>query len=129
MSLNILVVEDSDIVREMMIKVIRMCKIAIGKIFEAANGLEGLAIISDNWIDLVITDVNMPRMGGVEMIDNLRMMPENNDLPVIIVTGDCSECGKFEENSRKSFIHKPFSMKEIKETIINLTGVCCEPSS
>jgi len=60
MALNVLIVDDSVVMRTMVLKVLRMSGVPLGEVHQAANGQEGLAALDGNWIDLVLADINMP---------------------------------------------------------------------
>ncbi len=117
MVLNVLVVDDSNVMRAMIIKTMRMSGLPIGKILQAANGQEGLDTLRRHWIDLVVVDINMPVMNGEEMLDNMRINPEMKDLPVIVISTEGSEA-RIERLLHKGalFIHKPFSPETIRDT-------------
>jgi len=125
MALNVLVVDDSAVMRSMVIKVLKMSGVPLGELREAANGQEGLEVLGEHWIDLVIVDINMPVMTGEEMVDRIRSIPEYLDLPVIVVSteGSQTRIEKLIEKGVK-FIHKPFAPETIREAIKDLTGVC-----
>lgn len=129
MSLNVLVVDDSAVMRSMIIKVLRMCGVPLSEVYEAANGEEGLRQINEHWIDLALVDINMPIMTGDEMIDRVRRGPDTKDLPVIVVSTESSE-SRIEMLKRQGagFVHKPFSPESLRETITGLTGVTDEQS-
>jgi two-component system, chemotaxis family, chemotaxis protein CheY len=124
MAINILIVEDSAVMREMIIRTLRLSNIPIGEIYQAANGQEGLDIINKNWLDLVLADINMPVMNGDEMIDKIRQNPATADLPVIIISTESSQT-RIELLTKKSdgFVHKPFSPESLREAILNVIEV------
>jgi len=124
MALNVLIVDDSAVMRSMVLKVLKMSGVPLGDIREAANGQEGLEALGEHWIDLVIVDINMPVMTGEEMIDRMRRIPEFFDLPVIVVSteGSQTRIEKLVEKGVK-FIHKPFAPETIRTAITELTGV------
>ncbi len=124
MSLNVLVVDDSSVMRAIIIKTLRLSSLPLGEIHQAANGEEGLQVLDSNWIDLALVDINMPIMDGEEMIDRVRQNPDIADLPVIVVSTESSKT-RIEILLKKSngFIHKPFTPEGLRETIINVTGV------
>lgn len=124
MALNILVVDDSAVMREMIIRILRLCNLSLGEIYQASNGKEALETIDKNWIDLVLADINMPVMNGEEMIDQLRSNPANADLPVIIVSTESSSA-RIDMLLKKSkgFVHKPFTPEALREKIISVTGI------
>lgn len=124
MSLNVLVVDDSAVMRAMIIKTLKMAGVPIGQIYEAGNGQEGLRAINDNWIDLALVDINMPVMDGEQMIDEVRATAETADLPVVVVSTETSET-RIEALQKKgaSFVHKPFTPEALRQTVIAITGV------
>lgn len=130
MALNILVVDDSSVMRAMISRVLRVCGLPLGEVHEAGNGEDGLRVVDQKWIDLALIDINMPVMNGEEMIDRLRMNPETADLPVVVISTESSET-RIERLKRKGvrFIHKPFTPEMLKDTIAEVTGAADEEQS
>ena len=91
MAVNVLVVDDSGVMRSMIIKTIRLSGLQLGKIHQAANGREGLDALQQNWIDLVIADINMPVMNGEDMIDCMLEHPELKDIPIVVISTEGSK--------------------------------------
>lgn len=130
MSLNILVVDDSLVVRSMIIKTLRIAGVPVGQAHQAANGQEGLEIIRKEWIDLLFVDINMPVMNGEEMIERIRENDEWADLPIIVVSTEGSQT-RIERLVQKGarFIHKPFSPECVREVVQDLLGITLEQSA
>ena len=130
MSLNILVVDDSSVMRTMIKRTLDMCDLGIGEIYEASNGQEGLDCLDQNWVDLVLIDINMPVMTGNEMIARMRDNPDHKETPVIVVSTEGSETviERLEQQGIK-FIHKPFSPETVREIMKEITGVTDEAST
>ncbi len=124
MSLNILIVDDSAVMRGMILKSLQMSGVPLGEVHQAGNGQEGLDCMNDNWIDLIFADLNMPVMKGEEMIDKMREAPDKEDIPIIVISTEGSET-RIERLKQKgiSFIHKPFTPEIIRDTIHDLTGI------
>lgn len=124
MSLNILVVDDSAVARSMIIRVLKMTQLPLGDVWQASNGLEGLAQLKEHWVDLVLVDVNMPVMNGEEMVNQIRANPLWQDLPIIVVSTEGSQT-RIErlQQQRATFIHKPFTPEIVQQTISQMTGV------
>ena len=124
MSVNVLVVDDSGVMRSMIIKTIRLSGLQLGEIYQAANGREGLDALHQNWIDLVIADINMPVMNGEDMIDRMNEHPEFKDIPVVVISTEGSST-RIErlENKGARFIHKPFTPEIIRDTVKDFLGV------
>ncbi|RMF93559.1 MAG: response regulator [Nitrospinota bacterium] len=123
MAFNVLVVDDSAVMRAMIIKTLRLSGVPLGEIHEAANGKEALQVLDRHWIDLALVDINMPVMTGEEMLEQIRQNPETADLAVIVVSTEGSEA-RIEQLRRQGaqFIHKPFTPETLREAIINTIG-------
>ncbi|MDG5766757.1 response regulator [Balneolales bacterium ANBcel1] len=123
MGLNILVVDDSSVMRSMIIKTIKLSGADIGTIYQAGNGQEGLDLLEKESVDLVLMDINMPVMDGMEMLEKVRSNPGTSDVPVMVVSTESNEqrISLFYEYGA-SFVHKPFTPEELGEEIDNLTS-------
>lgn len=127
MAFNILVVDDSAAMRSIIIKTLRMSGVPLGEIYQAGNGQEGLQSLEENWIDLALVDLNMPTMGGEEMIIQLRANPETADLPVVVISTESSDTRIATlRDQGAGFIHKPFKPEELREQISQVLGVSDE---
>ncbi len=124
MPINVLVVDDSGVMRAMIIKSMKMSGLPLGDIHQAGNGKEGLESLNSNWIDLVIVDINMPVMNGEEMIDHMKADPEMGDIPIVVISTEGSEA-RLEQLKQKgaAFIHKPFAPETIRDTVKNIMGL------
>lgn len=130
MSINILVVDDSAVMRSMVAKTLRMVGPDIGEIFHASNGREGLEVLEQNWVDLVIADINMPIMNGVEMIDEIQSDMNLEHLPIVVISTEGSQT-RIDSLHDKGveFIHKPFTPEAIRNVLVNKLGINhAEPS-
>jgi len=115
MSYDVLVVDDSDVTRAMIIKSLSLAKLPILRYFEAANGREALEILEDHWIDLVLADLNMPIMGGQELLKIMRASRQLADVPVIVVTSEhCTPEEIASSWKAASYVRKPFTAGEIR---------------
>lgn len=123
MALNILVVDDSSVMRSMIIKTLRLSGIPLGDIYQASNGQEGLQVLEGKWIDLALLDINMPVMTGEEMIHEIRQQPEWEDLSIIVVSTEVSR-SRIKALSTKNvkFIQKPFTPETLREKIVEIIG-------
>jgi two-component system chemotaxis response regulator CheY len=124
MSLNVLVIDDSAVMRSMIIKTLHLCGLPLNEIHQASNGQEGLHMLAEHWIDLALLDINMPVMNGEEMLARLRENPETTDLSVIVVSTEGSETriAALREQDAE-FVHKPFTPEILREIIMRMTGV------
>ncbi|KPP96461.1 MAG: chemotaxis signal relay system response regulator CheY [Bacteroidetes bacterium HLUCCA01] len=127
MALNVLVVDDSALMRNIVIKVLKLSDIDIADIFQAGNGQEALEQLNNNWIDLMLLDINMPVMSGLELLDIVRANPETKDLPIIMVTSESQEKRiSTIEQKGAGFVHKPFTPELLRDQILKATGVTHE---
>jgi len=118
MAINILVVDDSEIMRKMIIRTVNLCGLEIGEIYQAGNGQDGLVQLDQNWIDILFIDVNMPIMDGMEMLKRVRQKPETTDLPILIISTESNPHRIKEiDDSGAGFVHKPFTPEMLREKI------------
>lgn len=121
MAINILIVDDSRLIRQVVKKVIKQTGILADECYEACDGLEALSIIKSKPVDLILTDINMPNMDGLEMLMQLRQMEDKQDLPVIVVTTEGSQetMDQAMELGATSYIFKPFTPEVLAEQLRN----------
>jgi two-component system, chemotaxis family, chemotaxis protein CheY len=124
MSYNILIVDDSTPMRAVIKKVIRASGFDIGMFFEAANGTEALSVLDANWLDLVLTDYNMPDMDGLELLKKIKLDDITKNIPVVMVTteGSSQRVDRFMEAGAAAYIKKPFTPEAIRQTLNNILG-------
>ncbi len=127
MAINILIVDDSSTMRGFMKRTLEATKLPLGDLWEAGNGREGLDRMRDHWVDLVLADLNMPDMTGVEMIDEMSRQPMLAPIPVIVVSseGDQAVLHSLAQKGVKEFIRKPFHaglLQEVVEKVLMIAG-------
>jgi two-component system chemotaxis response regulator CheY len=123
MALNILVVDDSAVMRAMIIKTLRLSGIPLGETFQAANGAEGLQVLEAKWVDLVLVDLNMPVMDGETMIKCMQQNLATKDIPVIVVSTESSQSRiDLLEKVTSGFVQKPFTPEILRDIITAATG-------
>ncbi|MEW5924079.1 MAG: response regulator [Candidatus Zixiibacteriota bacterium] len=119
MAYNILIVDDSKTIRSMLEKVINLSGVSLGEIKTAGNGKEALDSLKDNWIDLVLTDINMPVMGGMELIRAMAGDSMLKSIPVVVISSDGStqRIKEVEEFGVSHYLRKPFTPEEVGQVI------------
>jgi len=124
MAYNILVVDDSRTMRMVIIKTIKACGFQVGQFFEAANGNEALEALKKEWVDLVITDHNMPDMDGLTLISEMKNNEELKTVPIVMVTTEGSQerIKEFMEKGAADYIKKPFSPEAIRDKLRLIMG-------
>jgi len=90
MAYNILIVDDSTPMRAVIKKVVKASGFNVGQFFEAANGIEALKILNQEWLDLVLTDYNMPDMNGLGLVEEMKKDEELKSVPVVMITTEGS---------------------------------------
>ncbi|MBN2308067.1 MAG: response regulator [Candidatus Hydrogenedentes bacterium] len=124
MALNILIVDDSETVRAIIAKALSLAQIPVGELHNASNGEEGLQVLRDEWIDLVFSDINMPVMGGVEMIERMGEDDLLKRTPVIVVSteGSATRIEQLKQKGVSAYIRKPFTPEAIREVVDGILG-------
>ncbi len=125
MSFNLLIVDDSNSMRAVIKKIITISGFQMDQCLEAANGREAMDLLSANWVDIIISDINMPEVNGLEMLDQLKINDTLKAIPVIMITTEGSSERLQEAFARgaKGFIKKPFLPEEIKKVLYQVIGV------
>jgi two-component system chemotaxis response regulator CheY len=124
MAYNILIVDDSFPMRAVIKKVIKASGFAIGEFFEAGNGQEAMNVLDEHWLDLVLTDYNMPDMNGLQLLKAMKHSDTLADIPVVIVTTDGSDrrVEEFLKQGAAAYIKKPFTPEQIKAHLNRILG-------
>lgn len=125
MSCNVLIVDDSPILRAAIKKVVRLAGIDESSIFEAGNGQEALDMLETVWMDLVLLDLNMPVMDGEEFACELSKRPDLKDVAVVVVSteGNKARLGRMRELGVVETLHKPFEPEDLCHLISRVLGV------
>lgn len=122
--LDVLVVDDSDLIRKMILRTLHMAEVPLGSVYEAGNGREALGILEDNWVDLVLADINMPVMDGLEMVRRMRESDELRGVPVIVVSTEAaaSRLAALKEMGVTAYVRKPFTPEMLRDVVTGLTA-------
>ncbi len=122
MAYNILIVDDSQTMRRVILKSLTLSGFELGECLEAGNGEEALNVLNSHWIDLILTDLNMPVMNGVEFIHNLKANPAFQGIPVVLITTEGSETRLQElfELGIRDYIQKPFHPETLRDVLTRL---------
>jgi len=125
MGFNVLVTDDSATMRAMVKKTLQMSGLPVTTCHEAANGREGLEVMGREWIDVVLLDINMPEMDGIEMIEKVKANPDLASIPLIVISTESSQTRIGEIKSKGvEFIHKPFTPEQVREVLVRVLGEC-----
>ncbi|HUI13172.1 MAG TPA: response regulator [Xanthobacteraceae bacterium] len=116
MSKRILTIDDSKTMRDMLMLTLAEAGFDV---LQAVDGQDGLDVLVNERVDVVITDINMPRMDGYEVIRQLRSKPEHKDTPILVLTTE-SEADKrnlAREAGATGWMVKPFDPDRLVETV------------
>ena len=126
---RILIVDDSSVMRKIVERSLRQAGLEIVQVLEASNGAEALVVAQNNALDLILSDINMPTMDGLEFVRRLRDVENAKNVPVIMITTEAGESavGQALANGARGYIRKPFTPEQIKERIAPLLEEQDEP--
>lgn len=119
-NITVLIVDDSSVMRKIVERSLRQAGIEIEQVFEAGNGLEALAVLNERKVNLVLCDINMPAMDGLEFVRQLPKVENAKGVPVVMITTEGSEGHVVQALSAgaRGYIRKPFTADQVKEHIL-----------
>ena len=119
MALDVLIVDDSSAIRKILMRVLAQTDLKLGDVFEAAAGVDAIKILEANKVGLVLSDINMPNMDGLQLLTSVRARPEWNGIPIIMITTEGNQAKVMEavQLGAQGYVRKPFTAEQIKEKI------------
>ena len=125
MGYNILIVDDSAVTRAVIRRTLLMAQLPLANVFEAADGAAGLAMLEIHKVDLVLADLHMPNMGGVEMTSRILASEATRHIPVVVVSAEPSEekLQALKTQGVRGCIRKPFTPVQIRDVVNEALGV------
>lgn len=122
--IRVLIVDDSSVMRKIVERALRQADLELEAVFEAGNGLEGLEVLGSKKVDLILSDINMPSMDGLEFLRQLRAQNLAAGVPVVMITTESSEEHVKEaiQDGAQGYIRKPFTPDQVKERVLPLVG-------
>jgi len=121
-ALRTLIVDDSSVMRKIVARALQQGGVLVGEIIEAGNGSEALEILRREKVDLVLSDINMPVMDGLEFVRQLGTVDNARGVPVVMITTEGSESHVKEAIScgARGYIRKPFTPDQMKQHLLSL---------
>jgi two-component system chemotaxis response regulator CheY len=122
MPVDVLIVDDSAAIRKILQRVLRQTDIPIGEVFEAGDGVEALRTLNDRHVNLILSDINMPNMDGLQLLAQLKQTEKWKSVPIVMVTTEGGQ-GKVIEAVQlgaAGYVRKPFTAEQIKEKLTGL---------
>lgn len=119
-SISALIVDDSSVMRKIVERSLRQAGIDLAQVYEAGNGAEALALLGEKQVDLILCDINMPVLDGLEFIKQLSAVERAKNTPVVMITTEGSESHVMQALSHgaRGYIRKPFTAEQVKEHVI-----------
>ena len=124
MTYKMLVVDDSLPMRAIIIRTIKASGFQETEFLQAGNGNEALKVLGNEWLDLVITDYNMPDMNGMELIQEMKKDDILKAIPVLVVTteGSRQKVEEFIQEGAAGYVKKPFAPETIRFELTKILG-------
>jgi two-component system, chemotaxis family, chemotaxis protein CheY len=120
-----LIVDDSSVMRKIVERTLRQAGLSLMAVYEAGSGTEGLELLKAKQVDLILSDINMPVMDGLEFLRQIRAQNLAPGVPVVMITTESSE-----EHVKQAilagaqgYIRKPFTAEQVKERVLPLVHV------
>src|SRR5436309_13939814 len=109
--LDVLIVDDSAAIRKILQRVLRQTDLPLGEIQEAGDGTEAVEILRNRSFGLILSDINMPQMDGLQLLARVREMPHLKDVPVIMITTEGGQAKVMEavKLGATGYVRKPFT--------------------
>ena len=117
-----LIVDDSSVMRKIVERSLRQAGLTELVVREAGTGIEGLAILKSQQVDLILSDINMPSMDGLEFVRQVHVQNLAPGVPVIMITTESSEehVKQAIQAGARGYIRKPFTAEQVKERVLPL---------
>jgi two-component system, chemotaxis family, chemotaxis protein CheY len=120
--ISVLIVDDSSVMRKIVERALRQAGLSLVEVFEASNGLEALDILRRRHVELILSDINMPNMDGLEFLSQLQEQSLAPGVPVVMITTESSEdhVRKAIASGAQGYIRKPFTPEQVKDRVLPL---------
>jgi two-component system chemotaxis response regulator CheY len=120
-----LIVDDSAAMRGFVRRVIELSGFEADGFLEAGDGKEALALLNGNWVDVVLTDINMPNMNGEELLSSMAADETLRTIPAIVVSTDGTDLrrSRMLELGARGYVRKPFTPEELRAKLEEVLGV------
>ncbi|HZU25964.1 MAG TPA: response regulator [Bryobacteraceae bacterium] len=122
MALDVMIVDDSAAIRKILERVLRHADLHLGDVIEAGDGREALEKLQARSVGLILSDINMPNMDGIEFLQRVKANDSWKNLPMIMVTTEGSQDKVLQaiQLGAAGYIRKPFTADQIKEKLIGI---------
>ena len=119
MALDLLIVNDSTAIRKILQRALQQAEVPVGNVYEACDGVEALAILKDKTVNLILSDINLPNMDGLQLLSELKSIEHLKKVPVIMIAAEGSQAKVLEaaQLGASGYLRKPFTPDQIKDKI------------
>jgi two-component system chemotaxis response regulator CheY len=121
---NVLIIDDSPAMRKFIRRVLALSGVEIGECLDAGDGQEALNVLRANWVDIVLTDINMPNMNGEQFMEKMAGDPLLSSIPVLVVSTDRSDARmkRMLGLGAKDYLTKPFLPEQLGGVLGKVLG-------
>lgn len=125
MPYRVMIVDDSPSMRAFVRRVIDLSGFEVDACLNAGNGVQGLAMLEHQAVDIILTDINMPEMNGEEFLRHLEEHERYRTIPVVVISTDATEnrMQRMLQLGAKGYIAKPFSPEALRGELERVLGV------
>ena len=122
MALDVLIVDDSAAIRKILQRVLNQAEIPLGAVYEAGDGLEAIEALKKNMVGLILSDINMPNLDGIQMLSQIKAHDVWKAIPVVMITTEGSQAKVMEAVNlgAAGYVRKPFTADQIKDKLTGL---------
>ena len=122
---NVLIVDDSAVIRQMVRRTLDMAGLDVAEVYEAANGIEALAELNEHPVAVLLVDINMPTMNGIQLVTRMKQNDRLRDVPVVIVSteGSAARIKELRRIGVFGYLSKPFQPEQLRDVLATLLGV------
>ena len=122
MPLDVLIVDDSAAIRKILHRVLLQAQLPLGKVHEASDGREALQKLLAQPVGLILTDINMPNMDGLELLSAIKAMDAYKTVPILMITTEGSQEKVMQalQLGAAGYVRKPFTPEQIKEKLVGV---------
>jgi two-component system chemotaxis response regulator CheY len=119
---NVLIVDDSAAIRKILQRVLGQANMPISQVFEAGDGFEALEVLKTQKVGLILSDINMPNMDGLQLLNEVRAVDAWKSVPMVMITTEGSQSKVMEavQSGASGYVRKPFTPDQIKEKLAGL---------
>jgi two-component system, chemotaxis family, chemotaxis protein CheY len=119
-----LIVDDSSVMRKIVERTLRQAGLELEVVYEASSGTEALELLQTRQVHLILSDINMPSMDGLQFLNQLQTLNLAKNVPVVMITTESSteHVKKAILAGARGYIRKPFTVDQMKEYVVPLVS-------